>query len=91
MEFEFKLTYMLPGNEPDTEKLINKLGEAGCTDALVGLGVVGQVCLEFVREASTEEEAILSAMEAVKRALPNAWLIDAEPGFVGRSDVLHRS
>lgn len=91
MEFEFKLTYKLPGNEPDTEKLINKLGEAGCTDALVGLGVAGQVGLEFIRQAPTSEEAILSAMEAVKLALPDAWLIDAKPGFVERSDVLHRS
>lgn len=91
MKFEFKLTYKLPVNEPDTDNLMNRLGEAGCTDALVGLGVAGQVGLEFIREASTSEEAILSAMEAAKRALPDAMLIDAGSASVGLSNVLNRS
>lgn len=71
MEYEFKLTYKLP-SEPDVDQVVNKLGEAGCTDALVGLGVDGQIALEFVREASTAEEALQSALEDVKRALPDA-------------------
>lgn len=76
MEFEFKLTYQLPGIS-DTDHLMRRLSEEGCTDALVGLGVASQVCLYFVREASTAEEAILSALEDVKRALPDANLIEA--------------
>ena len=76
MEFEFKLTYQLLGIS-DSNHLMMRLSEEGCTDALVGLGVAGQVGLYFVREASTAEEAILSALEDVKRALPDANLIEA--------------
>jgi predicted DNA-binding transcriptional regulator AlpA len=87
MEFEFKLTYKLPTNEAGADLLMTRLGEEGCTDALVGFGVAGQVGLEFVREASTAEEAILTALEDVKRALPGAKLIEAGPDFVGLTDV----
>ena len=87
MEFEFKLTYKFSDNQTDTDQLMTKLGEEGCTDALVGLGVGGQIGLEFIREASTAEEAILSAIEDVKRALPHATLIEAGPDFVGLTDV----
>lgn len=71
MEFEFKLTYKLPV-ESDLDQVVNKLGEAGCTDAVVGLGVEGQIALEFVREAASAEEAVRSAVADVKRALPDA-------------------
>lgn len=87
MEFEFKLTYKLPESLADEDELMTRLGEAGCTDALVGLGVAGLVGLEFTREAATAEEAILSALEDVKRALPQARLIEAGPDFVGLTDV----
>lgn len=51
---------------------MKKLGEAGCTDALVGHSIAGQVCLEFVREALTLEDALQSALEDAKRALLDA-------------------
>lgn len=82
MEFEFKLTYTLPHNQTEADQLMNKLSAEGCTDALVGLGVAGQISLEFVREASTAEEAIMSATKDVMRALPNATLIEAAPRFM---------
>ena len=53
-----------------------KLGAEGGTDALIGLGVAGQVALEFAREALTAEAAIQSALEDVKRALPSDTLIE---------------
>lgn len=81
MNFEFKLTYKLQNKLTDTDQLMAKLCEGGCTDALVGLGVAGQICLKFFREASTTDEAILSAMEDVKRAVPDAQLIEAEPNL----------
>lgn len=83
MEFDFRLTYQLPDNQSDAAQVIAKLGAEGCIDALVGLGVAGQVSLEFVREVSTAEAAIMSAYEDVMRALPNATLIEAAPHFVG--------
>jgi hypothetical protein len=81
MNFEFKLTYKLQNKLTDTDQLMTQLCEVGCTDALVGLGVSGQICLEFARDASTAEEAILSAIADVKRALPDAKLIEAEPNL----------
>jgi hypothetical protein len=87
MEFEFKLTFKLPANLADEDQLMSRLGEAGCTDALVGLGVASQVGLEFIRQASSGEDAILSAVGDVKRALPEATLIEASPDFVGLTDV----
>lgn len=87
MEYDFKLTYRIEGECHDADQLMNKLGDAGCTDALVGLGVAGQVSLEFIREADSAEEAILSALRDVQSAIPNAKLIEAGPDFVGLTDV----
>lgn len=63
------------------------LGDVGCTDALIGLGVAGQVSLEFIREADTAQTAILTALTEVKQALPQAQLIEAAPDWVGLTEV----
>lgn len=55
---------------------MTKLGAEGGTAALIGLGVAGQVALELAREGLTAETAIQSALEYVRRALPNATLIE---------------
>lgn len=86
MEYEFKLTYKVPENA-DADGVMNRLAEVGCTDALVGFGVAGLVGLEFIREAASAEAAILSAVDDVKRALPEARLVEAGPDFVGLTDV----
>ncbi len=83
MEFEFKLTYQLSGSQPDADQLLTKLGEEGCTDALVELGVAGQVDMEFVRAALTAEEALNGAIEDIKRTLPKATLVEAAPKVLG--------
>ena len=87
MEFEFKLIYKLDGSEKDPTTVVERLGEAGCTDALIGTGVPGRIALDFVREADSAEEALLSAMSDVKTALPSATLIEAGPDLVGLTDV----
>lgn len=71
MNFEFQLTYKLPSGS-DIDQVTTRLAEEGCTDALVGLGVDGQIALQFVREAATAEEALQSALRDVGRALPDA-------------------
>lgn len=87
MEFTFTLKFKLNTPEITDEDIALRLGEAGCTDALVGLGVTGQVSLEFIREANTAQEAILTALAAVKQALPQAQLIEAAPDWVGLTEV----
>lgn len=87
MEYTFTLKYRLPDEETDPIALVERLGAAGCDDALVGIGQPGRLALEFSREAASAEEAVHSALAEVKRAIPAAKLIEASPDFVGLTDV----
>lgn len=87
MEYDFTLRFKLAPNDVDLDALVERLGEAGCDDALVGIGQPGRVALEFTREAPTAEEAIVSALADVKRAIPDAKLVEVSPDIVGLSDV----
>lgn len=86
MEYTFTLKYQLTGTE-EADALVERLGEAGCNDALVGTGQAGRMGLEFTREARNARAAMRSALADVKRAVPSARLIEAAPDFVGLSDV----
>lgn len=82
MPFEFTLTCAPPDTQIDAHLLMARLGDEGCTDALVELGEpdeIGRVRLAFAQEANTAEEAVWRAMDAVKRALPGAQLLAVEP------------
>lgn len=87
MEIEFTLKYRLSAINASHDVLVERLYEAGCDDALVGLGIPGHLALEFIREASSAEEAILSALADVKRAIPDARLIEVGPDLVGLTEV----
>jgi predicted DNA-binding transcriptional regulator AlpA len=87
MEYEFTLKFKVEPEKTSEDDIHVRLGEAGCTDALVGLGLPGYVGLEFIREAGSAEEAILSALADVKKALPGATFVEAGPDFVGLTDV----
>jgi hypothetical protein len=87
MQYDFTLKFKLAAEDQGEDELMARLGEAGCTDALVGLGLPGYVGLEFTRVAESAEEAILSALTDVQRALPTAELVEAGPDFVGLTDV----
>jgi predicted DNA-binding transcriptional regulator AlpA len=87
MKFEFELKFKLPVDGGDRRELVEHLGEAGCNDALVGIGQPGRISLKFTRDAQSAREAIVSALEDVRRALPAAELIEAGPDFVGLTDV----
>ena len=87
MEYTFTLKYQLSAQDCNHEDIVERLGTAGCDDALVGIGQPGRIALEFVREAETAKAALISALEDVKRAVPSAKLIEASPDFVGLTDV----
>lgn len=87
MEYEFNLKFKLAPGDNDHDAIMQRLAEAGCTDALVGFGVPGYVGLEFVRESNSAEQAILSAAGEARAALPSAQLVEAGPDFVGLTDV----
>lgn len=88
MEFEFGIKFKLSGGSAeDMDALVERLGEAGCDDAVIGLGQPGRIALSFAREARSVRQAIISALRDVKRAIPDAELIEVTPDFVGLTDV----
>lgn len=86
-EYEFALRFSLANDEAASEELIERLGNAGCDDALIGIGRPGRIALEFAREAPDARQAILSAIADVVRAIPEARLIEITPDLAGVSDV----
>jgi hypothetical protein len=86
-EHIFTLTFMLGSPEVDTDALVERLGAAGCDDAVVGVGTQGRLALEFAREAGDAARAIGSAVSDVRSAVPDAVLVEASPDLVGLTDV----
>lgn len=87
MEYTFTLKYQLAADGRDPDALVERLGEAGCDDALVGIGQPGRLALEFTREAADADAAVHSALADVRRAVPSARLIEVAPDLVGLTDV----
>lgn len=87
MEYIFTLKYQLSDHDCDPDALVERLGAAGCDDALVGVGQPGRLALEFSREAGSAEEAVHTALADVKSAVPTARLIEVSPDLVGLTDV----
>ena len=86
-EYTFTLTFALGSADADSDELIERLGAAGCDDALVGLGRRGRLALEFTRQAPYAGDAVSSAIADVRRAVPAAALMEAWPDLVGLTDV----
>ena len=87
MEFEFGMKFKIAAEGTDSNELVEQLGEAGCDDAVIGTGQPGRIALDFTREARSVKEAIVSALRDVKKAIPDAELIEVTPDFVGLTDV----
>jgi hypothetical protein len=86
-EYEFTLKFNLHDHQLDPNDYIDLLYESGCDDALIGISKKGYISLDFIRSASSAYEAISSAVTNVKKAIPNANLIEAMPDFVGLTDT----
>ena len=87
MEYTFTLKYQLADDDRHPTALVERLGDAGCNDALVGVGQPGRLALEFTREADSAEAAVRSALADVRSAVPGARLIEVAPDLVGLTDV----
>ena len=87
MEYEFTLKYRLAAARSDADELVERLGAAGCDDALLGIGQPGRIALDFSREARSAKAAVISAMKAVKKAIPTARLVEVCPDSVGLTDI----
>jgi len=86
-DYEFTLKFSLPDLAIGPEQYVGKLAAAGCDDALIGIGQIGRIALDFTRSADSAFKAISSAMKDVRAAIPEAQLIEASPDFVGLTDV----
>jgi len=86
-EYEFTVTFTLRSPGVDVDDLVERLGDAGCEDAALGVGQRGRVALSFIREAESAAKAVFSGIANVKRAIPDATLIEASPDLVGLTDV----
>ena len=75
MQYDFTLRFKLSAQDGDAGQVVEKLGEGGCKDALVGTGVPGQIAMLFTRCAGTELEAVQGAIDDVLKALPGAALL----------------
>ncbi|MFM0484918.1 DNA-binding protein [Paraburkholderia strydomiana] len=87
MEYTFTLKYKLAAQDCDLDAIVERLGEAGCDDATIGVGQPGRLALVFAREGTSALEALVSALGDVKEAVPSARLVEAGPDFVGLTDV----
>jgi hypothetical protein len=86
-EYSFTLKFNFPNPQINSDSYIDQLYEAGCDDALIGIGRQGSIALEFIRAASSAFEAISSAIVDVRKVIPDAILIEATPDFVGLTDT----
>jgi len=87
MEYIFTLKYCVHHHAGDCEALIDRLFEAGCDDALPGIGKSGRLALEFAREADSATDALESALADVRKAVDNAELVEMLPDYVGLADI----
>lgn len=85
--YEFTLLFALQEKARAANELVDALYEAGCDDAVVGLGNPKLIVLEFAREAATAMEAMQSAIGDVRKAIPGARLIEAKPDLVSLSEI----
>lgn len=79
LQFEFSLRYELDEHDALLTFAMHRLERAGCADTLLGADIKGQMELQFVREAVSAEQALVSATEAVKKAFPSARLVKIIP------------
>lgn len=87
MEYEFTLKFKLEAGDSNADEVVERLGTAGCDDALVGIGQPGRIALNFTRDHESAEKAVISALKDVKSVIPEAKLIEVGPDFVGLTDV----
>jgi len=86
-EYEFTLKFRLPDADADASQYLDALAQAGCDDALVGVGQPGRIALNFTREAPSALDAMATALRSLGEAIPGAELVEASPDFVGITDV----
>jgi predicted DNA-binding transcriptional regulator AlpA len=86
-EYEFTLKFKLQNADVNPEIYVEKLYDSGCDDALIGIGKKGYIALDFIRESLSAEQAIISAINDLKKVIPKAILETISPDLVGVTDI----
>ena len=86
-EYNFTLKFSLANTLDDPEQYVHALAEQGCDDAIIGIGQAGRIALHFTRVAGSALNAVSSAIQNVKSAIPDAVLIESAPDYVGLTDI----
>ena len=86
-EYEFTLTFNLPDAQSNPEDFLESLATVGCDDALIGIGKRGKIAVDFIRESSSAQEAVYSAIAQVVLAIPQAVFLDLSPDFISLMEV----
>ena len=90
-EFEFDLMFALPEGSTDEGDVLDTLYEAGCGDAVVGLGAAGLVGVGLTRSGTDPETVISDAAKQVLTGLPaGTRLREVRPDLVSLADVAAR-
>jgi hypothetical protein len=85
--YEFTLCYALPDGSARPDDHLDALYEAGCDDAVVGVGAAGTIALMFSRQARSAKQAVRSAMADVLKAIPRIELIEVKPDLVSLAEI----
>lgn len=85
--YEYTLTFSLPDKGSNPEDFLDNLFEAGCDDALVGIGFAGSISLNFIRKEESAAKAVHQSIAQVQSAIPGSELIELKPDLVGISDI----
>jgi hypothetical protein len=86
-QYDFTLNFVLGQSSAKPEACLERLANEGCNDAFVGLGHNGRLAINFTRQARSAYDALFSALSDVKKAIPEAKLVEASPDLVGLSDI----
>ena len=90
-EFEFDLVFALPEPASAEDAVLGALYEAGCDDAVIGLGRQGSIGLAFIRTGWDPESVIVEAIGQAMEGLPDgAELREVRPDLVSLADVAAR-
>lgn len=85
--YDIELSFALPSPDADPGDFVDRLYEAGCGDATVGIGRSGHIGMLFTRDSDTAWDALASAIRDVRGAIPGARLEEAGPDLVGLTDL----
>lgn len=86
-DYDFILKFALADPNADPSDYVARLESSGCDDALIGIGKKGRVALNFTRTAASSSDAVKSALQDVRKAIPDARFMEAVPDLVGLTDV----